>query len=126
MLFIVTVNYLSLALGYTKLLLTFPLLVSFNLTTLVLAVVAYRGNKDITFSPPHPGLSTQEKLLLIIPVLFPLLSIVGMRLMNTAGNNILLMFLLFLIPAYLIFIAIYQSKIPERLYPGFIYLISVS
>ena len=126
MLFGLLVNYLSLAVGYTKPLSTFPMLTSFGIATIILAAFAYRRNKDITLSFPRLGLTVREKLLLITPSLFPLLSIIGMRLMNTTDNNFLLMLLLLLIPAYVIFIAVYQSKVPERLYPAFTYLIGIS
>ena len=126
MLFGTIVNFTLFALGYSKPLSTFPLLISFSIPTIVLAAIAYKRNKDFTFSFPHPSLTTREKLLLIVPTLFPLLSIVGMRLMNISSNNSILMFMLFLIPAYLIFIAFYHGNIPERLYPVFTYLIGVS
>ena len=46
--------------------------------------------------------------------------------MNTIDNNIILMFLLFLIPIYVIFVCIFNQKFPKRLYPVVILLISLS
>ena len=126
MLFGVAVNGLLLVLGFTKPLSTTPLLISFSIATIVLAIIAYIRNKGITFSFSALKLATGEKAFLILPVLFPLLSIVGMRIMNLTDNNMLLMLLLFLIPAYVIFISFYRSKVPQRLYPSLIYLISIS
>ena len=68
----------------------------------------------------------REKVLLVVPSLFPLLSIVGTHLMNLTENNVLLMLLLFLIPAYVIFISFYRHKVPQRLYPSLICLIGIS
>jgi len=46
--------------------------------------------------------------------------------MNTTDNNIILMFLLFLVPIYVVSICIFNQKFPKRLYPIVIYLISIS
>ena len=58
--------------------------------------------------------------------MFPLLSIVGLRVMNLTEDNTLLFLLLSLIPAYVIFISIFNQKVPERVYPIAIFLISIS
>ena len=126
MLFGLALNASLLAAGYTKPLSTASLLISFSIATIVLAIVAYMRNKEITFSFSNLKLTTREKALLLVPSLFPLLSIVGMRIMNLTDNNILSMFLLFVIPVFVIFISFYHSKVPQRLYPSFILLISIS
>ena len=126
MFFGLAVNGLSLAVGYTKPLSTIPLLISFSTATIILAIIAYVRNKDIAFSLSSLKLTTREKALLIVPSLFPLLSIAGMRIMNLTDNNVLLMLLFFLIPAYIIFISFYRGKVPQRLYPSLIYLIGIS
>ncbi|MFC2070222.1 DUF2206 domain-containing protein [Chloroflexota bacterium] len=46
--------------------------------------------------------------------------------MNQSDNNSLLMLLFFTIPAYIIFLAVYRSKVPQKLYPIIIFLISIS
>lgn len=126
MLFGLMLNTSLLAIGYTKPLSTASLLISFSIATIVLAVVAHIKNKEITFSFPNLKLTMREKVLLVVPSLFPLLSIVGMRMMNLTDNNVLLMLLLFLIPAYVIFISFYRHKVPQRLYPSLICLIGIS
>ena len=126
MLFGLLVNNLSLALGYETPLATIPLLISFNLALIVIAIIGYKINKEPIFSLPNIELTTSEKAFLIVPILFPALSIFGMHVMNTSDNNIILMFLLFLIPAYVIFISFYHHKVPQRLYPSLIFLIGVS
>jgi len=125
-LFGLMVNTLLFTIGYAKPLATVSLLISFSIATIVLAVVAYLRNREITFSSPTLKLTTREKAFLIFPSLFPLLSIVGMRIMNLTDNNVLLMFLLFVIPAFVIFVSFRRDKIPQRLYPSFIFLISIS
>ena len=126
MFFGLLLNNSSLALGYEKPLATIPLLISFNVAFVVLAIVGYKVNKEPLLSLPKFNLSTSEKAFLIVPILFPALSIFGMHIMNTTGNNIILMFLLFLIPIYVIFICFFNHKFPKRLYPVVIFLISIS
>lgn len=126
MVFELLVNNLSLYFGYDTPLATIPLLVSFNLSFIVLATIGCMINKEPIFSFPNLNLTTPEKAFLIVPVLFPALSIFGMRIMNTTNNNVILIFLLFLIPAYVIFICVFNQKFPKRLYPVVIFLISIS
>lgn len=120
------VNSSLLAIGYIKPLSTIPLLISFGLATIALAIVARIRNKNITFSFSKLRLTTGEKAFLIVPSLLPLLSIVGMRIMNLNDNNIILMVLLFLIPAYVIFVSFLNRRVPENVYPIAIFLISIS
>ena len=126
MFFGLLLNNSSLALGYKSPLSIIPLLISFNLAAIALTFIAYRLNKDAVFSLPNIELSTSEKAFLIVPVIFPALSIFGTYFMNTTNNNIILMFLLFLIPTYVIFICIFNHRFPARIYPLIIFLIGIS
>jgi len=126
MLFGIALNGSLLALGYTTPLSTASLLISFSIATGVMAVIAYVRNGGITFSFPKLRLTTREKALLIVPALFPLLSIFGMRMMNLNDNNAMLMLLLFLIPAYVIYIAFHRRQMSEKVYPLAIFLIGIS
>ena len=126
MLFGLLVSNVSLLLGYLTPLAEIPLLVVFNISFIVLAVIGYRLNKEPFFSITKLNLSTEEKAFLIIPVLFPALSIFGVHIMNTSDNNIILMILLCLIPIYVIFVCVFNQKFPRRLYPVVIYLIGIS
>lgn len=119
-------NALLRAIGYDRPLSMVPLLVSFSLAAVILAVIAYLRNRGITFSFATFKLTNQEKAILIMPALFPLLSIVGMRVMNLTDNNVILMTLLFLIPAYIVFILFYRNKISQSIYPVLIYFIGIS
>lgn len=126
MLFGLLVNGSLLAIGYTKPLSTTSLLISFSTVIIILASIAYVRNKGVTFSFSDFKLTTREKAFLIVPVFFPMLSIVGMHLMNLTDNNVLLMLLLFMIPAYIIFISFYKGEVPEKVYPIAIFQISIS
>ena len=113
-------------LGYKTPLTTISLLVSFNIAFIVLTAIRYKVNKESSFSLPNLNLNMNEKAFLIVPVLFPALSIFGMHVMNTTDNNIILMFLLFSIPTYVIFVCFFNQKFPKRLYPIVIFLIGIS
>ena len=126
MFFGLLINILSLSLGYDTPLATIPLLVSFNIAFILLALIASKTNINPFFSIPNLDLSTTEKAFLIVPILFPALSIFGMRIMNTTDNNIILMFLLFLIAIYVVVVCFFNQIFPTRLYPVVIYLISIS
>lgn len=119
-------NNLSLSLGYLTPLSTITLLIFFNLVFIILAIIGYKVNENRIFFLPNLNLNTSEKVFLIVPILFPALSIFGMQVMNTTGNNIILIFLLFLIPIYITFICFFNKKFPNRLYPVVILLISIS
>ena len=126
MFFGLLINSLSLGLEYETPLATIPLLISFNVAFIALAIVGYIISKDMIFSLSDLNLTTSEKAFLIIPILFPALSIFGMHVMNTSDNNILLISLLFLIPTYVISVCFFNQKFTKRLYPIVIYLISIS
>ncbi|NQE54751.1 hypothetical protein C5S29_14270 [ANME-1 cluster archaeon GoMg3.2] len=126
MIFGLLINNLSLGIGYETPLATIPLLVSFNIIIIALAIIGYRVNKDTILSLPNLNLNTSEKAFLIVPIMFPVLCIFGMHVMNTTDNNLILMLLYLLIPAYIIFVCFFNHKFPKRLYPVVIFSISVS
>lgn len=124
------INWAFLVVGYERPLSTNPLLIIFSIITLILAAIAF---KKMEASAVHStdklsnfNLDTKEKALLLIPSVFPLLGILGMHLMNTTNNNIMLVSMLFLIPAYISFIAIKHKQVPNIVYPLGIIFISIS
>ena len=126
MFFGLLISNLSLYMGYGTPLSTISLLISFNIAFMVLAIVGYKVNKEPIFSIPDLNLNISEKAFLIVPILFPALCIFGTHLMNTTDNNIILMFLLFSIPIYVVFVSFFNHKFPERLYPVVIFSIGIS
>ena len=126
MFFGLLINNLSLSIGYETPLSTIPLLISFNVAFIVLAIIGYKINKDPIFTLTNLNLNTPEKAFLIIPIFFPALSIFGTHTMNMSDNNTVLMFMLFLIAAYVVSICFFNQKFPKRLYPVVIFLISTS
>lgn len=126
MFFGLLINNLSLSFGYETPLANIPLLISLNIAFAVLGITGYKINKDSIVSLSNINLTTSEKAFLTVPILFPALSIFGTHVMNTTDNNIILMSLLFLIPAYVIFVCFFNQKFSKRLYPVVIFLISIS
>ncbi|RLC91128.1 MAG: hypothetical protein DRI39_10745, partial [Chloroflexi bacterium] len=127
MLYGLFVNSASLLVGYDTPLSTVPVVVSFSLAVLVMGAVACASNRTASFAGLSGlRLSTQEKAYLLLPALFPLLSILGTRLMNVSHNNSVLMVLLFVIPVYVVFVAARHNRITHRVYPLLILFIGVS
>lgn len=126
MLFGLLINLLSLSVDYKTPLETNFLLFSLNIVFVLLWVIAYKINRYFNVSLPNFNLTKSEKAFLIVPILFPALGILGMHIINTTDNNIILMILLFLIPIYIISICFLNNKFPKRMYPVVIFLISIS
>lgn len=122
------INQSYLAIGISKPLSTRSLVVSLSLILCMLDYIAYR--KDTSCSLlccRFPQLKQNELLSpILIPFVFPFLSIFGTTLMNTQKNNIILIIMIFLIAAYIIFIIYWRELIPTCVYPIAIYTIALS
>lgn len=126
MFFGLLINTTSLSIGYETPLSTNFFLISINIAFIALAIAGYNINKNSIFFHLNLNLTKPEKVFLVVPILFPALSILGTHLMKTADNNAILMLLLFLIPLYVVFVCFFNHKFTKRLYPAVIFLISVS
>ena len=126
MFFGIIMNSFLVNIGYDRPLSIGSLLISFGLVVFILAIIAFYRNRDDTISFSALRMTAKEKVFLIVPSLFPVLSIAGTHVMNLNDNNIILMVLLLLIPAYVIFVSFYRHKFPEKSYISLILLISVS
>ncbi len=107
-----------------------PILISFNVILLILIFIAYKRNrndfdvKDVF----NFKLDLKGKLAspLIFPIIFPFMSVFGTYLMNTQGNNIILLAMLFLIPAYVVAVVYLRERIPDATYPVAVWMIGMS
>lgn len=120
------INKLLLSSGYKTPLSTIPILVSFNVTYILLSIIISVKNKDLLFSFSKTHLSISEKLFLIVPLLLPVLSILGMDVMNKTSNNFILISLILLMALYLIFVCSFHHLFTKRIYPIIIFLMSIS
>ena len=103
------------------------LLVSFSVAGLLLGVCAYVRNHSWRLDATAVCcLNTREKLFLLAPALFPLLSIGGMYIMNTTGVNAFVMALLLLIPAYVIWVIAKGDDYAEGLHTPVLLSIGLS
>ena len=113
--------------GYHTPLSSESLLVSFSIVMVILSAIAYlRNRSSFLLSSDNLKLNVREKAYLLIPSLFPLLAIIGMRVMNNTSNNVVLIILLLMIPGYTIFLAVRHNKVPQTIYGPVILLYSVS
>ncbi|MCE5213364.1 MAG: DUF2206 domain-containing protein [Methanobacterium sp.] len=106
-----------------------PVLISLNILTLMLALLAYwRNRKSDKKNSSEYKFDLGDKLssTLLFPFLFPLLAILGTYLMNISQNNILLLIMLILIPLYLIAVIYYRDRIHPVTYPLSVWLIGLS
>lgn len=125
------INQAYYALGYITPLSTYSLMISFSVIMFLMIFLimyqAYKRNNDQNFTIPTLDLKTEtEKILFIIPLIFPLLSVFGTYLMNTRDNNAVLLFLYFLIPVYVTLVAFLRDKVSNRVYIMAIVMIAVS
>ncbi len=104
-------------------------LVTFNLFIIVMVIVAYQRNKnDFKIDDLLFKLNLKDKLNapLIFPLLLPFMAIIGTYLMNTGGNNTLLLMMLFLIPTYITLLIYWGNRVSYATYPVAILMISMS
>lgn len=119
-------NNLLLALGYKAPLSTIFVLMPFNIVYVLLATISYVTNNGSLISLSKPSLLISEKLLLIVPIFFPTLSIFGMDVMNKTNNNSILISLILLISFYIIFLCIFHKLLTNKICPIIIFLMSIS
>jgi len=125
------INVLYPLFGISKPLSTLSLVLSFTILLTILSFVAYKTNKDafsfqdvldINFSIKKDHFISP----LFFPILFPFMAVLGTDLMNTEGNNIILISLLLLIPIYIALIVALNKRIPKSTYPIAILMISLA
>jgi len=125
-----TINGLLPWFGYSKPLSTFSLVISLTLILAILGFSAYWRNKgSFQFSfplEPYAHLKDKYLSLLLFPLLFPLLSVIGRHLADTSGNNLVLIVMFLMIPAYIVLLMWQNKKVPEATYPVAILMISLA
>jgi uncharacterized membrane protein len=107
-----------------------PTLLSLNIILIALSFIAYQRNKNEFNIEDIFNFKFDSKNRLkwptVFPILFPLITILGTYLMNTQGNNIILLLLLFLIPLYILVLAYLRDRIPVTTYPIALWMIGMS
>lgn len=127
--------FISIALcyfGYNRPLSTIPVTIFFNIIILILAIIVYRKSK-IKFTINYnyilknlKKLNIKEINLLIFTFLLLLLSILGTHIMNTTGNNFVLLLLFVLILLHISISTIFRNHISDKVFPPLIFFIGLS
>ncbi len=107
----------------------YPILIFLNFFIIILILIAYLRNRyDFSLEEVFNfRVDVNGKLVspLIFPILFPFMAAFGTYLMNTQGNNTILLTMLFLIPIYVVIIVYLRDKIPKATYPVTIWMIAI-
>lgn len=103
-----------------------PILLSFNLFLLIMMNVAYRRNKDLHYVAEFPQLDTINNIFFIIPMLFPVMAILGAFILNNNGPNTITMIMLGSIAVYVFLLVLFRKRLNENVYPWSILFISLS
>jgi len=120
------INTLSLTVGFQEPLGTVPLLVYYGIITVALVVIAYFRNRDTALTIPNLSFTVVDKLVLLVPALFPLLVILGTRSLNLYDNNSLIIAVFILIAIYIVVVSLCRNRVTEGIFPIVIFLISIS
>jgi uncharacterized membrane protein len=120
------VNWALPLIGINKPLSFISLLISFNIFLIIFWLIAYNRNKEISFDIKLQELDGLKKIFLIIPIIFPILSIFGAIILNNNGPNYLTMLLLGGIAAYVFSIVSFRKKLNQNVYPWAILMMSIS
>lgn len=105
----------------------YPILICFNIFLLIFWFIAYIRNKDFkSFDITMPKLDLINRIFFIIPMLFPVLSILGAFLLNNHGTNILTMIMLGGIAVYVLAITIFRKKLNENVFPWAILMMAIA
>jgi uncharacterized membrane protein len=112
--------------GINKPLSLIPLIISLDIFLIIFWLIAYNRNKEISFDIKLQELDGLNRIFLIIPIIFPVLSIFGAIILNNHGPNYLTMLLLGGIAAYVFSIVSFRKKLNQNIYPWAILMMSIS
>jgi uncharacterized membrane protein len=120
------INWVLPLIGIYKPLSTVPLLISFDIFLLIFWIIALKRNNKIYLKVKPPRLDLINKSFLIIPIIFPILSILGAITLNNHGPNYLPLIVLGGIAIYVFFVALLRKKLNKNIYPWSIVMVSLS
>lgn len=105
----------------------YPILICFDIFLIVLGIVAFIRNKDFPKKDfTVPKLDRLNNIMFTIPMLFPVLSILGAFLLNNHGTNILTMVMLGGIAVYALLLTFFRKKLDKNIWPWAIWMIAMS
>lgn len=98
----------------------------YNLVIIVLTAVWYLTRKDTSFHLPDTPIKAVDLAFLLPGLIFPSLSVLAMHLINTTGNSLLLVGLLFAVLVYIAAICVCHARVSPWLMPAAILLLSIA
>jgi len=120
------INWVLPLIGIDKPLSTVPLLISFDIFLLIFWIISLKRNNKIYLKVEPPRLDWTNKSFLIIPIIFPILTILGAITLNNHGPNYLPLIVLGGIAIYVFFVAQFRKKLNKNIYPWSIVMVSLS
>ena len=126
MFYTLLINSVLPQLGITAPLSSSTLLFSFDCALLMLIILSYLTKNTATVQLPRFQITNSNVYLYAIALFFPLLSVIGSYINNTVNDNLVLLLLFFLIPAYVAFVCFSKNKHPKSLYPFAVLSMSIS
>jgi len=112
--------------GIDKPLSIIPLLISLNAFILAFWIIAYIRNKSFLFEVIIPELSQLSIVFFTIPIIFPILSVLGAITLNNNGPSYLTLIMIGGIAIYAFFIVLFRKKLNENIFHWAILMISIS
>lgn len=103
-----------------------PLLISFDILLSIFGFIAYKRNRDLSFDLKFPKLSLLNKFFFVIPIFFPILSILGATTLNNGGQNYITMIMIGGIAVFVLLIVLFRNKLNEHVFPYSILFISIA
>lgn len=120
------VNWALPFLGVDKPLSLTPLLTSLDFFLLTFWLIAKKRRSRITLALKFPKLDKINWTFLSIPIIFPVLSVLGAVILNNRGPNTLTMTMLGGIAAYVFAVVFLRNKLRRGIFPAAIFFISLS
>lgn len=120
------INWVLPLIGTYKPLSSLPLLISFDYILLIFWIIALKRNNKFYLEIGPLRLDLTNKFFLIIPIIFPILSILGAITLNNQGSNYLSLTALGGIAIYVFFVVLLRKKLNKNIYPWSIVMVSLS
>ncbi|MCP4613567.1 MAG: hypothetical protein GY845_33165, partial [Planctomycetes bacterium] len=118
-------SQICVGLGYDRPLDTNTIVPALSAALFILALGAYLRNREAFSAFPFKfELNASGKLVLLLPAFLPLLSILGMRHLNSSGSNTILVVFFFLVSVAIIVLFFTRRYISRDTYPVALILIS--
>jgi uncharacterized membrane protein len=120
------INWILPLVGIDKPLSLIPLFISLNAFLLVSWIITYTRNKFFSLEVIIPRLNRLSIVFFIVPIIFPILSVLGAITLNNNGLSYLTLIMLGGIAVYVLSIVSFRNKLKENIYPWAILMISIS